>query len=57
MFITCSFRHEELPEEVMVELEMEGNTTKVCPRCLVLIAIHRRYHHMKLEKLIPEMSS
>ncbi len=56
LFVTCAFRHEETPDNNMVELEAKGRSARVCPRCLILITVHRRYHHMNLESLIPQMA-
>ena len=52
---TCAFRHEQEPDRSLVELDASGIEVRICSRCLVLITIHRRIHHMRLEQLIPEM--
>ncbi len=56
MLVTCAFRHEEIPDYAIVEIDASGASTRICPRCLILITVHRRIHHMKLEKIIPEMA-
>jgi hypothetical protein len=53
---TCSFRHENLPERNLIELDSWGKVAKVCPDCLTLIVIHRRIHRMKVEQVISEMA-
>ncbi len=55
MSVICGFGGEEIPERLTIEIEIEGSSTRVCPRCLTLITVHRRYHHMDLERLIPRM--
>ena len=52
----CYFRHEEVPLQTLIELDGGGVAVKVCPSCLVLIVVHRRIHHMKLEQVIPRMA-
>jgi len=52
----CAFRHEYVPENWLIVLETRGATAPVCPRCLTLIIVHRRVHHMKLEQVIPQMA-
>ncbi len=56
MLATCAFRHEQGSEQNLVELDAGSVSVRVCPRCLVLIVVHRRIHDMKVEKLIPEMA-
>lgn len=56
MSVICAFGREEIPERLTIEIEIEGSSTRVCPRCLTLITVHRRYHHMDLERLIPQMT-
>jgi hypothetical protein len=55
MFV-CNFRHEELPDDYAVLLEAGGARAMICPRCLILIAVHRRYHRMRVESIIPLMA-
>jgi hypothetical protein len=55
MFV-CNFRHEELPDDCAVPLEAASARATVCPRCLILMAVHRRYHRMKVESIIPLMA-
>jgi len=52
MFV-CSFRHEELPDDCAVPLEAGSARATVCPRCLILMVVHQRYHRMKVESIIP----
>jgi hypothetical protein len=54
--LTCSFRFEVRPEDEIVELESGGHTAMVCVDCLTLLTVHRRIHHMKVEKVIVEMA-
>lgn len=56
MSVTCAFRFEVKPDDEVVELDMGSFRVHVCENCLTLIAVHRRIHHMKLERLIPEMA-
>ena len=56
MAVVCAFGHEEIPEMLTVEIEAAGTSTRICPRCLILITVHRRVHHMDLERLIPRMA-
>ena len=56
MSVTCAFRFEVKPDDEVVELDMGSFSVHVCENCLTLIAVHRRIHHMKLEKLIPQMA-
>ena len=56
MALTCSFRFEVRPEDEIVELESDGHTAMVCVDCLTLLTVHRRIHHMKVEKVIVEMA-
>lgn len=53
---TCSFRFEVRPEDEIVELEANRHTAHICSDCLVLFTVHRRVHHMKVEKVIAEMA-
>jgi len=57
MLVICAFRHEEIPDDVVVEIDASGASTRICHRCLILITVHRRIHHMRLEKLIPIMAA
>jgi hypothetical protein len=54
--MTCNFRFEVRPEDQMVELVAEHHTARVCLDCLALLTVHRRIHHMKVEKVIVEMA-
>ncbi len=56
MLVTCAFGHEEIPLETAVEIEAGGRSAMVCQKCLELITVHRRYHRMDLEKLVPRMA-
>jgi hypothetical protein len=37
-------------------LQAEHHTVKVCTDCLMLLTVHRRIHHMKVEKVIVQMA-
>ncbi len=39
-----------------MELEAEHHTVHVCLGCLALLTVHRRVHHMIVEKVIVEMA-
>jgi len=54
--VTCNFRFELRPEDEVVELQADHHTARVCMECLALITVHRPIHHMKVEKVIVEMS-
>jgi hypothetical protein len=54
--VTCNFRFEVRPEDEVVELEADHHTARVCMECLALLTVHRRIHHMKVEKVIVEMA-
>jgi len=55
--VTCSFRFETRTEDQVVELMDEHrHTAMVCRDCLVLLTVHRRVHHMKVENVIAEMA-
>ena len=54
--MTCNFRFEIRPEDQIVELVADHHTVHVCLDCLVLLTVHRRIHHMKVEKVIAEMA-
>ena len=56
MAMTCNFRFEVRPEDQIVELVAEHHTAHVCLDCLALLTVHRRIHHMKVEKVIVEMA-
>ncbi len=56
MAMTCNFRFEVRPEDEVVELVAEHHTVHVCLECLTLLTVHRRIHHMKVEKVIVEMA-
>ena len=55
--VTCSFRFEVRPEDEVVELVADHHSARVCESCLVLLTVHRRVHHMKVEKVIAEMAT
>ena len=55
--MTCGFRFEVRPEDDVVELVDEHHhSARVCTHCLVLLTVHRRVHHMKVEQVIAEMA-
>ena len=54
--MTCGFRFEVRPEDEVVVLEADHRTVHVCLDCLTLLTVHRRVHHMKVERVIVEMS-
>jgi hypothetical protein len=54
--VICGFRFEVRPEDEIVELQAEHQPAHVCRECLVLLTVHRRVHHMKVEKVIVEMA-
>lgn len=55
--VTCSFRFETRREDQVVELVDEhSHSALVCKECLVLLTVHRRVHHMRVEKVIAEMA-
>ena len=56
MALTCNFRFEVRSEDEVVELVADHHTAHVCVDCLTLLTVHRRVHHMKVEKVIVEMA-
>jgi hypothetical protein len=54
--VTCNFRFEVRPEDEVVELQVDHHTARVCMECLALLTVHRRIHHMKVEKVIVAMA-
>ena len=54
--VTCNFRFEVRSEDEVVVLEADHRTVHVCVDCLTLLTVHRRVHHMKVEKVIVEMA-
>lgn len=56
MAVTCDFRFEVRPENEIVELEADHHTARVCVECLALLTVHRRIHHMRVERVIVEMA-
>ncbi len=54
--MTCNFRFEVRSEDEVVVLEADHRTVHVCVDCLTLLTVHRRVHHMKVEKVIVEMA-
>ena len=53
--MTCGFRFEVRSEDEVVELEADHRTVRVCLDCLPLLTVHRRVHHMRVEKVIVQM--
>jgi hypothetical protein len=51
MAVTCNFRFEVRPDDEIVELVADHHTAHVCVDCLTLLTVHRRIHHMKVEKV------
>ena len=54
--MTCNFRFEVRPEDEIVELEADHHTANVCVDYLTLLTVHRRIHHMRVERVIVEMA-
>ena len=55
--MTCGFRFELRDEDHVVEVvDQHHHSALVCMECLVLLTVHRRVHHMKVEKVIAEMA-
>ncbi len=54
--VICGFRFEVRPEDEIVDLVADHHTVHVCVDCLALLTVHRRIHHMKVEKVIVEMA-
>jgi len=57
MLAICAFRREHVPVESMIEIEAAGYSATICERCLAILIVHRRYHHLNLEKLILKIST
>ena len=55
--VTCNFRFEVRREDEVVELQADHHSARVCESCLVLLTVHRRVHHMKVEKVIAAMAT
>lgn len=55
MMVTCMFRFEERPESDIVELLADDHAATVCQHCLTILAVHRRIHKMKIEKVVVKM--
>ncbi len=53
---TCAFRREHVPAESLVQIEVAGYSASICENCLTILIVHRRYHHLNLEKLILQIS-
>ena len=53
--VTCGFRFEVRPEDEVVELEADHRTVHVCVDCLTLLTVHRRIHHMRVDRVIGQM--
>ena len=56
MTVTCDFRFEVRPESEVVELQADHHTARICMECLALLTVHRRIHHLKVERVIVEMA-
>jgi hypothetical protein len=56
MLTRCAFRRETLPVENLVLIEAAGRSASICENCLAILIVHRRYHHLNLEKLIVQIS-
>ena len=56
LVVTCGFRFEVRRDDEVVELVADHHTAHVCLDCLTLLTVHRRIHHMKVEKVIVEMA-
>ena len=56
MAVTCGFRFEVRSEDEVVELVADHRTVHVCVDCLTLLTVHRRIHHMKVERVIVEIA-
>ena len=54
--VICGFRFEVRPEDEIVDLVADHHTVHVCVDCLALLTVHRRIHHMKVEKVIVQMA-
>jgi len=54
--VICGFRFEVRSEDEVDVLEADHRTVHVCVDCLTLLTVHRRVHHMKVEKVIVEMA-
>ena len=50
--MTCGFGFEVRPEDEVVRFEAGHHTVHVCVDCLTLLTVHRRIHHMKVEKVL-----
>jgi hypothetical protein len=57
MIATCAFRSERIPAERLVRIEAAGYSAAICENCLTILIVHRRYHHLNLEKLIVQIST
>jgi hypothetical protein len=53
----CAFRREEVTMESAVNIEAAGRSATICENCLALLIVHRRYHHLNLERLIIQLST
>ena len=56
MNVTCGFRFEVRSEGEVVELVADDRAVHVCVDCLTLLMVHRRVHHMRVERVIVEMA-
>jgi hypothetical protein len=54
--VICGFRFEVRPEDEVVVLEAGHRSVHVYVDCLTLLTVHRRIHHMKVEKVIVQMA-
>jgi len=57
MLATCAFRKENIPLESLIRIEAGGQAAAICSNCLSILIVHRRYHHLNLEKLILQIST
>jgi hypothetical protein len=57
MIATCAFRREHVAVESLIRIEAAGYSATICENCLTILIVHRRYHHLNLEKLIPQIST
>ena|GEM_PF-4933389 len=53
----CAFRREMLPVENLVLVEAAGRSANICENCLAILIVHHRYHNLKMEKLIVQIST
>jgi len=46
-----------LPVENLVLVEAAGRSANICENCLAILIVHHRYHNLKMEKLIVQIST